>query len=199
MAVLVSLPLIPLLMLRRLGSSVEIDSLIGSPRNEVAGSIAGPVLGLTLRALKDCSPINQLDLLLPAVAALVVAATLVAWAAWRFRIGHLVMPSLLLTVHVFCALMLANQRFDPGPVSELQAEIVGKRQSDSKDGSSCYSVQVRWIDPDATVKDIRVNEIQFRKLQVGNTLPVHGHPGALAVPWWSWSGRGGLTASRSCH
>lgn len=111
----------------------------------------------------------------------VVGLTVLLWKLVPdFRDAGKVIPFLLLGVLVSAGPVLAvNELLDTAPVSKLRTEVVDTNYVNSRGGDSYYLV-VKQEDRESRIS---VSEELFERIQVGDTIAVEIHQGALGIPY----------------
>lgn len=111
----------------------------------------------------------------------VIGLTVLLWKLVPdFRDAGKVIPFLLLGILVSAGPVLAvNELLDTAPVSELRTEVVDTNYVNSRGGDSYYLI----VNLDDRERSISVSEELFESIQVGDTIALEIHQGALGIPY----------------
>lgn len=165
--------------------SIE-DSGHNSMRADLTLLLVMPGFLLSLRALQDVNLLDATQLILPGFfgLAIMLACLLRVAPVYRTKLGKLLLTAVLLFTYPISTMAIANFLLDTAEPVKNRIEVLGKRHTTGRGASQYFRVSA-W-GPYRGENEIKVPHEMYRQTQVGQTICLQHHPGALHMGWYSF-------------
>ena len=184
--VVAALPWLALWLCWKYKGSFSVDDLgRNSVRADLTIMLVMPGAILAIRALTDVQLINATKLIAPTVIGLLIMLASITWIApvYRTNLLKLTLVALLLFAYPASSIAIANTLFDQNEPETYRLQVLQKRHTSGKGASQYLSVPA-W-GPHIEANEVQVPRDLYRQTEIGQTICVLRHPGALGLEWYS--------------
>lgn len=184
--VLVALPLLVLWLCRRYPGSFSIDDTgKKTARGDLTPVLFMPGFVLAIRAISDVQMLAPSELIIPTLFGALTLVFSIAWVApiYRRSIGKLMLVTAILAAYPASVIAIANTLFDQLSAEQQVLPVLGKYSTTGKGASQYFKVSPQGSA--AAIYEILVTRELYQHTEIGQSICLSIHPGALGLRWYS--------------
>lgn len=154
-------------------------------RANVGVLLWAPGMVIAVRALYDIRLVHPFQVMVPALVFLALMLGCLLWASpsYRKKVGGLLMMAAFLCTYTAGTIAIANTLLDHRQPERYRLQVLNKRTQGRKRPTQYFTLP-SW-GPYAHENQIEVSRRLFRETEVGQSVCIQLHPGAIGLDWYS--------------